>query len=55
MNEHIWRQAERHQARRERNRLIRNGTITPAWGMKPQLMVKSPVDGSWLPYVGEAM
>lgn len=55
MNEHIWRQVEKAMARRERSRLIRKGTIVPAWGMKPQMMVKSPVDGSWLPYVGESI
>jgi len=50
MNENIWRRAEKDIARRERRRLIRNRTITPAPFMRPQLMVKNG-DGSWSPHI----
>lgn len=52
LKEAIWKMAEKNMLRRERQRLIRKGRLTPAWGMKPQMMVK--VDGQWRPHVGVA-
>lgn len=48
LNEHIWRKAEKSQARRERTRLIRLGHIVPEYRMKPQLMHKDE-SGRWCP------
>lgn len=39
----------RDQCRRERIRLILNGTITPVYDIKPQMMNK--VDGVWMPEI----
>lgn len=50
--EGVWRRAEYSQARRERLRLIRNGTITPAHSMPPQLLVRNPsAKGGWSPEI----
>ncbi len=46
---------ERLEARRERNRLMKNGTIRPAYAMQPQLMVRNPdAKGGWSPGIGIA-
>lgn len=50
MNEFTRRRAESHQARYERNRLIRKGWIIPAYAMQPQLMVKDS-NGNWEPEI----
>lgn len=47
--EYIWRKAELNQLRRERIKRINNGTITPVFAMKPQLMVM--VNGKWSPAI----
>lgn len=44
-----FRNMERSLARKERARLIRNGTIRPAYMMQPQLMVKN--EGQWVPQI----
>jgi hypothetical protein len=46
-NEQVWRHAESIMARRERLRLIRRGTIRPAYAMQPQALVKK--DDRWVP------
>lgn len=54
--EAVWRKAERDILRRERVRLIQNGTITPVHRVGPSVMVKDK-DGRWWPnsnFVGEA-
>lgn len=40
---------ERTLARRERARMIRLGRIVPAYGMKPQMMVK--IGDTWIPEI----
>ena len=47
-HENAWRRAERDILRRERSRLIQNGTITPVHRALPQPMVKDK-DGRWWP------
>lgn len=49
-NETIWRVAELNQLRRERLNRIRSGVITPAYGLKPQLLVKDDT-GRWCPEI----
>lgn len=44
-----WRKAELNQIRRERGRLIGKGVITPAFSMKPQMMVKEGT--KWVPQI----
>ncbi len=52
-----WDHMRKAQLRSERNRLIKMRVITPAYAMKPQLMVKSSiangdkVDGVWKPEI----
>lgn len=45
----MWDHMRKAQLRAERNRLLKLRVITPAYGMKPQLMVK--VDGEWKPEI----
>ncbi len=49
--EQAWKRFERHQTRRERQRLISKGDIVPAYAMKPQMMVKD-INGDWSPFIG---
>ena len=45
-----WDRFERDVLRRERPRLIRKGTIVPAFRMKPQMLVKD-AEGNWKPEI----
>jgi len=52
MNEALWRQFERTQARRERIRLIRLGYVRHVSLIEPQLLVRNPdVKGGWSPQI----
>lgn len=44
----VWRRAEKFLCNRERLRLIKKGVLTPAYKIKPQMMVKDK-DGRWCP------
>lgn len=47
-----WAHFDMVMARRNRARLIRNGTITPPSRMKPQMLVRNPdVAGGWSPEI----
>lgn len=49
ISETVWRIAELNQLRRERISRVRKGSITPAYGLKPQMLVK--IDGKWCPEI----
>jgi hypothetical protein len=46
--EAVWKLAEKAMIRRERQHRVRTGVIVPAYGMKPQMMVKD-ANGRWCP------
>lgn len=46
----VWRLAERDMIRRERQRRIKRGIITPYFKMKPQMMVIDQ-HGKWVPEI----
>jgi hypothetical protein len=50
LTEAVWRKAEVNMLRRERNRLIRLGRITPIHRMPPQMLVKDE-NGRWCPEI----
>lgn len=50
ISEGLWRHAEKDMMRRERIRLVRNGTIVPEYDLKPQMMVKD-AKGQWVPEI----
>lgn len=48
LTEAVWREAERNMTRRERVRLVRNGTIIPFTRGVPNIMAKD-ANGKWWP------
>jgi hypothetical protein len=48
--EAVWKLAEKAMIRRERQHRVRTGIIVPAYGMKPQLLVKD-ANGRWCPEI----
>lgn len=47
LNEGVWRRAQSDQARRERLRLLKKGTIRPIHRIQPQMLLKE--GDRWVP------